>query len=48
MRQSRLMPPVEAAAKVFVGFGTAVATQLVLFPTCGIGGIGAWAQLSRA
>ena len=48
MRQSRLMRPVEAADNVVVGFGIAVATQLVLLPTCGIGGIGAWAQLSRA
>jgi hypothetical protein len=36
MRQSRLMSLVEAVANVVVGYGIAVAMQLVLFPTFGL------------
>jgi hypothetical protein len=36
VRQSRLMSLVEAVANVVVGYGIAVAMQLVLFPTFGL------------
>ncbi|MEC5293643.1 hypothetical protein VSX64_24210 [Aurantimonas sp. C2-6-R+9] len=36
MKQSRLMSLVEAIANVVVGFGIAVATQLVVFPWFGL------------
>lgn len=36
MTQSRLMSLVEAVANVIVGYGLAVATQLVVFPWFGI------------
>lgn len=36
MRQSRLMSLVEAAANVVVGYGVAVATQLLVFPLFGL------------
>lgn len=35
MRQSRLMSGIEAAANVMVGYGVAVATQLLVFPASG-------------
>jgi hypothetical protein len=36
MRQSRRMSLVEAAANVVIGYGVAVATQVVVFPVFGI------------
>ena len=36
MKQSRLMSLVEAVANVLVGFGVAVATQLMVFPWFGL------------
>ena len=36
MRQSRLMSLVEAMANVAVGYGVAVATQLLVFPAFGV------------
>ena len=36
MRQSRRMSLVEAAANVLIGYGIAVATQVVVFPIFGI------------
>lgn len=36
MRQSRLMSAVEAVVNVVVGYGVAVATQLVVFPVFGL------------
>jgi hypothetical protein len=36
MKQSRLMSLVEAIANVVVGYGIAVATQLVVFPWFGL------------
>ena len=36
MRQSRLMSLVEAVANVVVGYGVAVATQLLVFPLFGL------------
>ena len=36
MRQSRRMSLVEAAANVVIGYGIAVATQVVVFPIFGI------------
>lgn len=36
MKQSRLMSLVEAVANVVVGYGIAVATQIVVFPLFGI------------
>ena len=36
MRQSRLMSLIEAIANVLVGYGFAVATQLVVFPWFGL------------
>ncbi|WP_041633614.1 DUF7220 family protein [Magnetospirillum gryphiswaldense] len=36
MRQSRRMSMVEAAANVVIGYGIAVATQVVVFPIFGI------------
>ncbi|MFD2237802.1 DUF7220 family protein [Aureimonas populi] len=36
MKQSRLMSLVEAIANVVVGYGVAVATQLVVFPWFGL------------
>lgn len=36
MKQSRLMSLVEAIANVTVGYGVAVATQLVVFPWFGL------------
>jgi hypothetical protein len=36
MRQSRVMSLVEAAANVVVGYGIAVATQVLVFPHFGI------------
>jgi hypothetical protein len=36
MRQPRLMSLVEAVANVIVGFGLAVATQVVVFPLFGL------------
>ena len=36
MKQSRLMSLVEAATNVVVGYGIAVATQLVVFPWFGL------------
>lgn len=36
MRQSRFMSLVEAIANVVVGYGVAVATQLIVFPWFGL------------
>jgi hypothetical protein len=36
MKQSRLMSLVESLANVLVGYGVAVATQMVVFPLFGI------------
>ena len=36
MKQSRTMSIVEAAANVVVGYGLAIATQIVVFPWFGI------------
>ena len=36
MKQSRIMSMVEAAANVVVGYGLAIATQIVVFPWFGI------------
>jgi hypothetical protein len=36
MKQSRLMSLVEAATNVVVGYGQAIATQIVVFPWFGI------------
>ena len=36
MKQSRLMSLVEAATNVVVGYGLAIATQIVVFPWFGI------------
>jgi hypothetical protein len=36
MRQSRRMSLVEAAVNVVIGYGVAVATQVVVFPVFGI------------
>ena len=36
MRQTRSMSMVEAAANVVIGYGIAVATQVVVFPIFGI------------
>lgn len=36
MRQSRFMSLVEAVANVIVGYGVAVATQIVIFPVFGL------------
>jgi hypothetical protein len=36
MKQSRIMSLVEAAANVVVGYGLAIATQIVVFPWFGI------------
>ncbi|MBT3398471.1 MAG: hypothetical protein HN420_00590 [Rhodospirillaceae bacterium] len=36
MKQSRLMSGVEAVANVMVGYGVAVATQIVVFPLFGL------------
>jgi len=36
MRQSRRMSLVEAAANVVVGYGLAIATQIVVFPWFGL------------
>ena len=37
MRQSRVMSLVEAVANVVVGYGVAVAVQIILFPVFGLG-----------
>jgi hypothetical protein len=52
MKQSRLMSLVEAATNVVVGYGLAIATQIVVFPwfgldqrsVCGVAGIGGTAR----
>ena len=36
MRQSRLMSLVESTANVVVGYGVAVATQILIFPVFGL------------
>ena len=36
MRQSRFMSLVEAVANVIVGYGVAVATQIMIFPVFGL------------
>jgi len=36
MRQSRIMSMIEAATNVVVGYGLAIATQIVVFPWFGI------------
>ena len=36
MRQSRLMSLVESVANVIVGYGVAVATQILIFPIFGL------------
>ena len=36
MKQSRLMSLVEAATNVVVGYGVAVATQILIFPIFGL------------
>ena len=36
MKQSRLMSLVEAVANVFIGYGVAVATQILIFPIFGL------------
>ena len=36
MKQSRVMSLVEAVANVIVGYGVAVATQLLIFPVFGL------------
>ncbi len=36
MKQSRLMSLVESAANVFVGYGVAVVTQILIFPIFGL------------
>ena len=36
MKQSRLMSLVEAVANVVVGYGVAVITQILIFPTFGL------------
>jgi len=36
MRQSRVMSMIEAATNVVVGYGLAIATQIVVFPWFGI------------
>ena len=36
MKQSRLMSMVESLANVLVGYGVAVATQMVVFPLFGL------------
>lgn len=36
MKQSRLMSLVEAVANVVVGYGLAVATQILIFPVFGL------------
>ena len=36
MKQSRLMSLVEAVANVAVGYGVAVATQILIFPVFGL------------
>ena len=36
MKQSRLMSLVESVANVFVGYGVAVATQILIFPIFGL------------
>ena len=36
MRQSRIMSLIEATANVVVGYGLAIATQIVVFPWFGI------------
>ena len=36
MKQSRLMSLVESVANVFVGYGVAVLTQILIFPTFGL------------
>ena len=41
MKQTRLMSLVEAIANVLVGYGIAVATQIVVFPLFGLHDAGA-------
>lgn len=36
MKQSRLMSLIEAVANVVVGYGVAVATQILIFPVFGL------------
>lgn len=36
MKQSRLMSLLEAVANVFVGYGVAVVTQILIFPVFGL------------
>ena len=36
MKQSRLMSLVEAVANVFIGYGVAVITQILIFPIFGL------------
>ena len=36
MKQSRVMSLVEAGASVFVGYGVAVGTQILIFPIFGL------------
>ena len=36
MKQSRVMSLVEAVANMFVGYGVAVATQILIFPVFGL------------
>ena len=36
MKQSRLMSLVEAVANIVVGYGVAVATQILIFPVFGL------------
>jgi hypothetical protein len=36
MKQSRLMSLIEAIANVIVGYGVAVATQILIFPVFGL------------
>ena len=36
MKQSRLMSLIEAIANVFVGYGVAVVTQILIFPLFGL------------
>ena len=36
MKQSRLMSMVESVANVLVGYGVAVATQILIFPVFGL------------
>lgn len=36
MKQSRIMSLVEAVANVFIGYGVAVVTQILIFPIFGL------------